>query len=207
MNRQEEELTKIVIKHRTDQWNADDFIAGPRTFTIAEVRPGKAEQQYDIELVEGEGKSWRPPVQVLMLLVAAWGDDAIAWRGRRVTLYRDESVKFGPDQVGGIRVSNMSDLPDGKPFRTKVTATRGKRITVSAEPLREAPAPAPTATATAGNDLNAAKQRVWQAHKATQPDLSDTDRKVEVAQLIAEQGLDPNSAADMDKLVGVINGD
>lgn len=194
---------KINIKHRTDQWNADDFVAGPRIFTIAEVKKGKAEQQYDIELVEGEGKVWRPPVQVLMLLVAAWGDDSVAWRGRRVKLYRDESIRFGPDQVGGIRVSHMTHLPNDEPFKTKVTATRGKRMSVSAEPL---PTDAPAATS-AGNDLTAAKQRVWQAHKDKHADLADADRKVEVAQLIAEQGLDPNSAADMDKLVGVINGD
>lgn len=135
---------KITAEPRSDQWNADDFIGGPRTFTIAGVKPGVAEQKYDIELVEGEGRAWRPPLTMLRLLLAAWGDDAATWVGRRVTLYRDETIRFGPDTVGGIRISHMSNLPGGKRFQTKVTATRGKRATVSAEPLPDvAPAAQP----------------------------------------------------------------
>lgn len=126
---------KITAEPRSDQWNADDFLGGPRTFTIAGVKVGSAEQKYDIELVEGEGRAWRPPLTVLRLLIAAWGDEASAWAGRKVTLYRDDSIKFGPDAVGGIRVSHMTDLPDGKPFQVKLTSSRGKRATVSVEPL------------------------------------------------------------------------
>jgi hypothetical protein len=73
-------------------------------------RSGAAEQKYDIELVEGEGRAWRPPVTVLRLLVAAWGDDATVWVGRRVRLYRDPEISFGRDKVGGIRVSHLSHI-------------------------------------------------------------------------------------------------
>jgi hypothetical protein len=126
---------KITAEPRSDQWNADDFIGGPRTFTIAGVKHGTAEQKYDVELVEGDGRVWRPPLTMLRLLMAAWGDDTAVWVGRRVTLYRDETVRFGADAVGGIRVSHMSDLPGGKRFSTKVTEKRGKRVAVSVEPL------------------------------------------------------------------------
>lgn len=135
---------KITAEPRSDQWNADDFVGSPRTFTIAGVKPGKAEQKYDIELVEGEGRSWRPPLTMLRLLIAAWGDEASKWTGRRVTLYRDDTVKFGNDSVGGIRISHMSDLPDGKPFQVKLTSTRGKRALIRVEPLPDAPKPDPT---------------------------------------------------------------
>jgi hypothetical protein len=135
---------KITAEPRSDQWNADDFIGGPRTFTIAGVKPGSAEQKYDIELVEGEGRVWRPPLTMLRLLMAAWGDEATTWAGRRVTLYRDEKVRFGPDAVGGIRVSHMSNLPGGKRFETKITSARGKKASVSVEPLPDAaPVPQP----------------------------------------------------------------
>jgi hypothetical protein len=126
---------RITAEPRSDQWNADDFIGGPMTFTIAGVKPGVAEQKYDIELVEGQGRAWRPPLTMLRLLLAAWGDDATTWVGRRVTLYRDETIRFGPDAVGGIRVSHMSNLPGGKRFETKVTATRGRRVSIGADPL------------------------------------------------------------------------
>lgn len=135
---------RITAEPRSDQWNADDFIGGPRTFTIAGVKPGSAEQKYDIELVEGQGRAWRPPLTVLRLLLAAWGDDATAWQGRRVTLYRDEKVRFGPESVGGIRVSHMSDLPGGKPLTVRLTTSRGKKSPVTVEPLPDAP-PEPTA--------------------------------------------------------------
>lgn len=134
---------KITAEPRSDQWNADDFVGGPRTFTIANVKPGTAEQKYDLELVEGEGRAWRPPLTMLRLLIAAWGDEASVWVGRRVTLYRDETVRFGPDAVGGIRVSHMSHLPDGKPFETRLTSSRGKRTKVRVEPLPTAPEPKP----------------------------------------------------------------
>lgn len=131
---------KITAEPRSDQWNADDFIGGPRTFTIAGVKPGTAEQKYDIELVEGEGRVWRPPLTVLRLLIAAWGDEAADWVGRRVTLYRDPSVRFGSDPVGGIRVSHASDLPGGKPFEAMLTSKRGKRESHRLEPLPDTPA-------------------------------------------------------------------
>lgn len=128
---------RITTEPRSDQWNADDFVGGPRTFTIAGVKVGSAEQKYDIELVEGHGRAWRPPLTVLRLLVAGWGDDATLWPGRRVTLYRDPTIRFGKDQVGGIRVSHMSHID--KPLREALTVTRGKRSVFVVEPLVEAP--------------------------------------------------------------------
>lgn len=130
---------KITAEPRSDQWNADDFIGSARTFTIAGVKVGAAEQKYDIELVEGEGRVWRPPLTVLRLLISAWGDEAATWAGRRVTLYRDESIKFGSDAVGGIRVSHMSDLPGGKSLTVKLTSRRGQRASHTVQPLPDSP--------------------------------------------------------------------
>lgn len=136
---------KITAEPRSDQWNADDFIGGPRTFTVAGVKVGTAEQKYDIELAEGEGRWWRPPLTMLRLLIAAWGDEAAEWTGRRVTLYRDESIKFGSDAVGGIRISHMSHLPGNKPLNTMLTSTRGRRAKHTVQPLPDAPPAAPKA--------------------------------------------------------------
>lgn len=128
---------KITAEPRSDQWNADDFVGGPMTFTIAGVKVGAAEQKYDIDLVEGQGRAWRPPLTVLRLLIAAWGDDATLWVGRRVELYRDESIRFGSDAVGGIRISRMSHLPDNKPLTVKLTMSRGRRTSHTVDPLPE----------------------------------------------------------------------
>jgi len=158
---------KITAEPRSDQWNADDFIGGPRTFTIAKVVEGKAEQKYDIELVEGQGRVWRPPLTMLRLLIAAWGDDATTWQGRRVTLYRDESVRFGSDAVGGIRISHMSDLPTGdKPFTVALTSTRGRRAKHTVKPLKDTPGPTPSTTQVTpeavANSTDINQLREWQ---------------------------------------------
>lgn len=179
---------RITAEPRSDQWNADDFIGGPRTFTIAGVKHGTAEQKYDVELVEGEGRVWRPPLTMLRLLMAAWGDDTAVWVGRRVTLYRDETVRFGPDAVGGIRVSHMSDLPGGKRFSTKVTEKRGKRATLTVEPLTDAaPQPLPRALPTPEDIAAAIDRDVLQAMWRQFPDGHPARKAIEarVAELDA----------------------
>lgn len=133
---------KITAEPRSDQWNGVDFLAGSRVFTIAGVRPGKAEQKYDIDLVEGEGRCWRPPLTVLRLLIKAWGDDSTAWIGRRVELYRDDNVTFGKDKVGGVRLAAMSHID--RPLTIALPASRNKQDVHKVQPLTDA-APAPIA--------------------------------------------------------------
>jgi hypothetical protein len=125
---------KITAEPRSDQWNAEDFIQGPRTFTVASVKEGAAEQKYDIVL-EGSDRVWRPPLTVLRILLGAWGDEASAWTGRRATLYRDETIRFGPSEVGGIRVSHLSHID--KPLRINLSEKRGSRKVHTVQPLVE----------------------------------------------------------------------
>ena len=114
-----------VIVPKSDQWNADDFIAGPLTFTIREVQlRGGQEQPVNI-LLDGTDKAYRPCKSMSRVLVHAWGPDAKAYVGRSLTLYRDPTVKWGGLEVGGIRISHMSNI-DGK-MQMQLTATRGQR--------------------------------------------------------------------------------
>ena len=128
---------KITAEPRSDQWNADDFTGGPRTFTIAGVKPGAAEQKYDIELVEGEGRAWRPPLGMLRVLMHAWGDESPVWIGRRVTLFKDATVRFGKEIPGGIRISHLSHIGN-KPLNVPITVARGQRRTFTVQPLPDA---------------------------------------------------------------------
>ena len=185
---------KITAEPRSDQWNSDDFIGGPRTFTIARVIEGKAEQKYDIELVEGEGRVWRPPPTMLRLLIAAWGDEGKDWAGKRVTLYRDETVRFGPEAVGGIRVSHMSHLPTGsKPFSAKLTVSRGKKSRFTVEPLKDdAPAPVQQPAAftltpdMVANSTDINQLREWQQREPKAHDAIETRIKHIAAAAAAE---------------------
>ncbi|MDN4644960.1 hypothetical protein [Arthrobacter sp. PsM3] len=128
---------KITAEPRSDQWNADDFTGGPRTFTVSGVKDGAAEQKYDIELVEGEGRAWRPPLGMLRVLMNAWGDEADAWIGRRVTLFKDANVRFGKEVPGGIRISHLSHIGT-KPLNVPITVARGQRRTYTVQPLPDA---------------------------------------------------------------------
>jgi hypothetical protein len=131
------------IAPKSDQLNAEDLLSGPRTFTIADVKRGSAEQPVDVHLVEFPGRPFKPSKTVRRLMVNAWGPDAASYVGKRMTLYRDPAVKFGGMDVGGIRVSHMSHL--SKPMTVALTVTRGKRAPFVVQPLVDAvtlPAPA-----------------------------------------------------------------
>lgn len=125
------------IAPKSDQMNADDLMSGPRTFTIAEVRKGNAEQPVDVALVEfPQGRPFKPSKSMRRVMVAAWGPDASTYAGKRLTLYRDPEITFGKDKVGGIRISAMSHID--KPLTLALTVTRGKRSPYKVQPLPDA---------------------------------------------------------------------
>ena len=122
------------------QQNYDEYLAGPKTVTVAEVTQGTAEQPVNVELVEFPGKPFKPAKSVRRVLAAAWGTDASKWTGRRLTIYGDPSVRYGGKEVGGLRVSHVSHID--KPITVALTVTRGKRAPFTVQPLPDAP-PAP----------------------------------------------------------------
>lgn len=124
------------IEPRSDQWNADDLIASPRTVTIESVSAGAAEQPFDFHLVETPGRAYRPSKSMRRVIVAAWGSDTSVYAGRRLTLYREPTIRFGKDEVGGIRISHMSHI--AAPLKIALTVTRGKREPFTVEPLKDA---------------------------------------------------------------------
>jgi hypothetical protein len=129
------------IEPRSDQVNADDLIGGPITYTVREVIQGKAEQPFDFLLVETD-RAYRPSKTMRRVIVNAWGAEASNYAGRRLTLYREPTIKFGGAVVGGIRISHMSHID--KPVELLAQTTRGKREKFTVEPLPDAaPEPAP----------------------------------------------------------------
>ena len=119
------------------QQNYDEYLAGPKTVTVAEVTQGTVEQPVNVELVEFPGKPFKPAKSVRRVLAAAWGTDASQWTGRRLTIYGDPSVRYGGKEVGGLRVSHVSHID--KPITVALTVTRGKRAPFTVQPLPDAP--------------------------------------------------------------------
>ena len=121
-----------AIVPKSDQISADDLLSGPRTFKIlgVSIKPG-TEQPVEIA-IEGE-RPWRPCKGMSRILVAAWGPDASKYTGRSVTLFRDPTIKWGGLEVGGIRISHMSDI-DGS-MTTALTMTKGSKKAFTVKPL------------------------------------------------------------------------
>jgi hypothetical protein len=127
------------IAAKSDQLNADDLMDAPRTITITKVTaaPDAAEQPVSIHYEGGEGRPWKPCKTMRRILVGVWGKDASKYVGRSLTLYRDPTVAFGGLQVGGIRVSHMSDITEDKTVALLVT--RGRKAPFKIKPLKDAP--------------------------------------------------------------------
>lgn len=116
-----------TVEPKSDQLNADDLDAGPREIIITKVT-GDADPQQPISVhFEGDnGRPYKPCKSMRRVLMAAWGKNGEAYIGRSLTLYRDPKVKFGGIEVGGIRVSHMSDIdqPEMTVLLTKSKAVR-----------------------------------------------------------------------------------
>ncbi|MGP5098367.1 hypothetical protein ACTXJ1_10145 [Brachybacterium alimentarium] len=130
-----------AIEPRSDQQNYDDYIAGPRTVTVEAVDQDK-EGRASIHLIEYPGRPFKPSKTNLRLIAQAWGTESVQWNGRRMTLAGDPTVRFGGQQVGGIRVIALSHIE--KAFTANLTTTRGKRAPYKVDVLpTEQPPPIP----------------------------------------------------------------
>lgn len=119
-----EDLRSTIIP-KSDQLNSEQLLTGPITITVTDVRIGSAEQPISVHYENEGGRPYKPCKTCRKALIFAWGPDGRDWIGRSMTLYCDPQVKFGGDEVGGIRISHMSDID--RDVELSLTATRGKK--------------------------------------------------------------------------------
>jgi hypothetical protein len=144
-----------TIVPKSDQLNADDLIAGPRTITVTGVSiKAGGEQPISIHYEGDEGKPYKACKSMCRVMVTAWGADSKKYVGRSMTLYRDPTVKWGGMEVGGIRISHMSDI-DSK-ITMALTMTRASKKPYTVRPL-EAGASKTAAPKEPVDDLTASK--------------------------------------------------
>lgn len=125
-----------TIAPKSTQLNADDLIGGPITVRITAVQKGpSAEQPIAVHFEGGDGRPYLPGKSMRRVLVAMWGGDGSAYVGRSLTLYCDPSVRFGGQQVGGIRISHATGITE--PFSIALTETRGKKKPHTVQPLKD----------------------------------------------------------------------
>ena len=133
---------RFTIVPKSDQLNSEQLLGGPLTVTVTDVRIGSSDEQPISVHYEGEaGRPFKPCKTMRKVLIFAWGPDGREWVGRSMTLYNDPQVKFGGAEVGGIRISHMTDIAGQ--IKVSLTATKGKKALHTIDVLQLAE-PGPT---------------------------------------------------------------
>ena len=99
-----------AIAPKSDQINAEDLVGRTITVTVREVTIRAGQEQPISVALEETNKVFRPCKTTARLMVGGWGPDPSKYAGKKMTLYRDPSVKWGGVATGGIRISHMSHL-------------------------------------------------------------------------------------------------
>lgn len=123
-----------TIVAKSDQLNADDLISGEITVTITGVNRCQQDQPIAISITGGH-MPFKPCKTVRRILVSAWGSNAANWIGQSMTLYRDPSVKWGGEQVGGIRIRAMTGIKT--PLILALAESRKSKAKITIQPLRD----------------------------------------------------------------------
>lgn len=218
-----------VIQPKSDQINADDLIGRNMTITIRDVQIRGGQEQPVSIYFEGSDKAFRPCKSMSRVLVNVWGPDAKKYIGRSLTLYRDPSVKWGGLEVGGIRISHMSDIENS--MTMALTATKGSRKPFVVKPLTIAAPAAPEDKAAAWTEgfigavqaiadaatleaLIAKNKKTLDRLKAERPELaSKTDFAIETMRTgfsdpfagRSDDDMGEGFAIDADQLIAFIN--
>lgn len=197
-----------TIDPKVDQLTADHLIGRTLTIRVTDVRIAAGDQPCDIYYEGDNGLPYRPGKSMRRVLVHCWGGDSNRYRGRSMTLYRDDDVQFGGLKVGGIRISHLSDI--ASPMTIALTAKKGAKKAFKVLPLVAAPtqpgraeqaaevladkiskAPDMAALQAITADESVVKQRAWMAGK--RPDLAEA---VNVAVAEALAAIEAKEASD-----------
>lgn len=183
MNATVEDLRPTIIP-KSDQLNAEQLLGGPMTVTVTDVKLGSSEEQPVVVHYANEGgRPFKPCKTMRKLLIHAWGADGRQWPGRSMTLYNDPSVKFGGEDVGGIRISHMTDIE--KDIRVSLTSTRGKKAKYEVRRM-SSPLAGQLADITGSPTVEALKDNFGAAYKATKDaGVRDQLKKAYDARLLA----------------------
>lgn len=127
------DITK-TIQPKSDQLNADSLITGPLTITVTSVTVNAdAEQPVAIAWEGGDKTPYKPSKSMRRVIATVWGVNSQEYIGKSMTLYRDPTVRFGGQEVGGIKISHMTGITT--PQKLALTATRGKKELHTVQPL------------------------------------------------------------------------
>lgn len=155
---------RATIVPKSDQLNSEQLLAGPITIAVTDVHVSSSpEQPVSIAYEGDDGRPYKPCKTMRKVLILGWGQDGSKWVGKSMTLYNDQTVKFGGMLVGGIRISHLSGIE--RDIQVSLTATKGKKALHTIKALREErKVPVKTAAVQHGSfDLDVAAAEVMRA--------------------------------------------
>ena len=205
MNASVQDLRATIIP-RSDQTNADQLLGGPMTIRVSEVRVSDSAEQPVIVNYEGDGgRPLKPCKTMRRVLILAWGADGTKWVGRSMTIYADPKVKFGGDEVGGVRISHLSHIE--RDIKVSLTATKGKKAPYLIKRLADGDQEHIEAMRAAA-DVEALKEAFAKAYRAVgKDDARRASMKAEYDRRMAELAPSPLLAEYVAKIEAAANSD
>lgn len=125
-----------AMEAKSDQMNAIDLIAGPKTVEITSVKVLDTDDQPVHVFYNGDGgKPYKPCKGMIRAIATAWGDEGDNAVGKKMTLFREPTVKWGGADAGGIHISHMTGLKGNSPMTIMLRISRSKSIPFTVQPL------------------------------------------------------------------------
>lgn len=199
-----------TIIPKSDQLNADQLIGGPMTLTVTRVTANSGDQPVTIHYEGDGGRPFKPCLTMRKVLVLAWGHDGNQWPGKSMRVYNDPAVRFGKEEVGGVRISHLSDIPSD--ISVRLAATKGKKALYEIKRMADGDAQF-IAAIRAAETVEALKEAFASAYRATKAEdrrasfKAEYDRRMQeiapstqLQQFIARINEAPNSDAGADVL-------
>lgn len=121
-----------TILAKSDQLNADDLIGASKTIIVSGVARYQENGASCFSInYEGDcGRPFKPCKTVRRVILHAWGKDGSKWVGKSMTLYCDPTAKWGGKEVGGVRISHMSDIESRIILNLSTAKGVKKKITI-----------------------------------------------------------------------------
>lgn len=116
-----------TLEAKSDQLNAVDIMGAEPIIRVREVKVQQSKDQPLWVYFDGDNnRPWKPSKGMRRVLANAWGTDSDNWIGKHVKLYFEPTVKYAGEEVGGIRIKALSDIPEAG-MRCALTLSRTKR--------------------------------------------------------------------------------
>jgi hypothetical protein len=178
------DITKTT-ETKSNQLNSDDM-KDDMVINITKVDVKDNGDQPVSVFFEGDnGKPWKPCKTMRKVLKGVWGKETDNYIGGSIKLYVDPRVKFGKEEVGGIRIKAMSRI-EKKVSLALITASGRKSIFLIEPLMIPEPKPEPKPERTLDERKEACKAALKTAgFELTEDDLESLS-EIDNAKSLAE---------------------